>query len=362
MNGEPVMAPLRGVHRIRKALKDGSLAEYWYAWRGGPSILACSAPTSAALRREVARAAPGAAARLEAHLRPKAQDGLLSGLIHAYLHSPEFAAKAPRTQSDRTRHLAVVKDGLGTMPVVGLAATGARNEILKWRAGFSKTPRTADHYIEALAACLSWARKDRGLIAADPLAQWPRLYSVDRADIIWEPAELAALCAAAGPEVSRAIHVAAYSGLRLSDLLRLTWFQVEEASIYTVTAKRRRGALIPLTPALKEALGPRPAASDGWVLLDPRGHAWKASTLAKHFRAARRAAAAQHLQCATKRWHDFRGTFVTHAARTGFSPAEIAMMVGWKMEDVERIILRYVTREAIAQAAISRFTAQPVSS
>lgn len=40
MPGLPAMArvriDLKGIHRVRKRLANGALAEYHYAWRGGP--------------------------------------------------------------------------------------------------------------------------------------------------------------------------------------------------------------------------------------------------------------------------------------------------------------------------------------
>lgn len=350
------MAPLAGVHRVRKTLSNGWRAEYWYAWRGGPSILVAKGANAAALKREIMRLGPQAAAQLSKLKHPKKPEGLLSGLIYAYQASPEFAKKAPRTQSDLKKHLAAIKDHFGDMETKALEAPDVAEDILEWRDTFADRPRTADHYMSAFDGLLAWGRK-RNKTKANPIPEWERLYSVDRSEIVWEPAELVALCAAGSPALSRAVRVAVYSGLRLGDLLALSWFEVQENHIYTVTRKRKRGALIPITPELREVLEEcARAGRSGKVLTDATGQGWHASTLAKHFRIARAKA-----KVSGKRWHDFRGTFITHAAKCGFHPHEIAGFVGWSLANVENIIRRYVTADAVSKAAVARFTAADVS-
>ncbi len=49
-----VAVNLKGVHRVRMKLAGG-FAEYWYAWRGGPRILAEQAATKALLAAQVRR-------------------------------------------------------------------------------------------------------------------------------------------------------------------------------------------------------------------------------------------------------------------------------------------------------------------
>jgi hypothetical protein len=72
--------------------------------------------------------------------------------------------------------------------------------------------------VDALARVLAWA-KARGDIPQNPLEKWPRLYTADRAAIIWTKPLLVKLLKGAEPEFRRAVLLAAFTGLRLGDLV-----------------------------------------------------------------------------------------------------------------------------------------------
>jgi integrase len=97
-----------------------------------------------------------------------------------------------------------------------------------------------------------------------------QLYSSDRSEIIWTDADIAQLKKAGGsrkiegkqtelpclPEVAHAVDLAAHTGLRLSDLLRLSWSHVGEDAITFSTgeSRGRREAIIPLYDDLRALL------------------------------------------------------------------------------------------------------------
>lgn len=58
-----------------------------------------------------------------------------------------------------------------------------------------------------------------------------------------------------------------------------------------------------------------------------------------------------------KSFHDLRGTATTNYSMAGFPNADIAEFLGWKVEDVNHIIKRYVGREALVQSRIIRLKA-----
>jgi integrase len=349
---------LPGVHRVRAKLAKG-VAEYWYAWRGGPRILSETAPTPGALTRKVEKAAAKAAETYQALRSQKpSADGFVAGLIYAFQASPEFANLAARTQADLRKHLSVIRDDLGDMPVKGLEAKDARKVLLRWRADYADKPRTADHYMSALAWLLTWAR-DNGHTNADPLSNWTRLYSVDRSEIVWEPTEIEALCAAAEPELQRLIMGAVWSGLRRGDLLKLTWSDVKADFIIRKTAKRKKTVRIPILPQLRAVIEASPKVAP--VVFTKDGKPWNANTLSKRFALAREQAIKVAPTIEGKRWHDMRGSFATYLVAAGLDTSAIAEIMGWAPEQAEATKRSYIGQGSVALASLGklkRFTGE----
>lgn len=340
---------LPGVHRVRAQLASGA-AEYWYAWRGGPRILSVKARSDAELARLVELAAPAAVVEYQRLVRPAAAENYLSGLVQRYLESAEYERLATRTKRDLRRHLDVVRADLGTMPLKALEAPRARQALIAWRDKFKSTPKTADDRLGALALIIGWAKK-RGELAVHPLEQWPRLYRVDRAEVVWTKPDLIALLKGAEPEFRWAVLLAAFSGLRLGDLVRLTWADVGTDAIMLGTSKSRgrRVAVVPVTPKLRAVLKQIGRKDLGAVLTHSRGKPWTAEGLQTAMHRAKARAGIQGL-----RFHDLRGTAATHFVRAGLSMLDVATIMGWTPNKVEGIARRYVTGEAVAAGMLKR--------
>ena len=75
-----------------------------------------------------------------------------------------------------------------------------------------------------LSRILSFAIDPLGKLASNPCTGIKKLYEgSNRADIIWLDADIAALKAAGSPEIGFAVELAAHTGLRVSDLIRMSW-------------------------------------------------------------------------------------------------------------------------------------------
>lgn len=341
---------LPGVHRLRRELSGGRVAAYWYAWRGGPPILSVIARSDAELARLVEAATPAAMAAYQQAVRPAAAHDLLSGLIERYLDSAEFKRLADRTRRDLRNHLDVARRDHGAMPLKALEARGARQLLIGWRDSFKDTPKTADARLGALAQVISWAKK-RGEIDKHPLEQWPRLYRVDRADRIWTKADLVLLLRGAEPDFRRAVLLAAFTGLRLGDLVRLAWADVGKDAITLSTAKSRgkRVVVVPITPKVRAILRQIGRKDVGAVLTHSRGKPWTAWGLQTAMQRAKTRTGISEL-----RFHDLRGTAATHFVRSGLAMVDVATIMGWTPNKVEGIARRYVTSEAVAAGMLER--------
>ena len=129
-----------------------------------------------------------------------------------------------------------------------------RKIIRRWRNQWADKPRTADYGMQVLSRVLSYAVDPLGKLASNPCEGIKQLYSGDRSEIIWTDSDIAALKKTCSPEIAHAVDLASHTGLRLGDLLRLSWSHVGEDAITLATGKSRgrREAIIPLYDDIAE--------------------------------------------------------------------------------------------------------------
>lgn len=327
---------------VRKQLRDGTTREYHYAWRGGPRL-----PEPDDQRAYLIAYAEAIKARAEPVRRAPRT---VADLITAYRRSDRYAALAPATRQFYERRLDDIEDRFGDLPVDALPAKGMRAEIRAWHAEHPAT-RYADTQLETLRALLGWAL-EHDLVEANPTnAIKDRHKRVDHSDTVWTPDELRALFDAANAPCRRVCVVAAYTGLRLGDVIGLTWVDVDlDAGVIDRPTNKSRGkarAVVPILSPVRAVIeeGDRTAPT---VIVNTWGKPW---TIGGIQTAIHRAKAACGVD---KRFHDLRGTAATMFARAGLAAPEIARIMGWGERRVEEIIRRYVSRRETAAAIVRR--------
>jgi integrase len=329
---------LKGLHIVRMGAKV-----YIYAWRGGPRI-------KAALGTPQFMAAYNAA--IDDHRIP--DDSKFRAVVIAYRASAAFQNLAPTTKRVWGRWLDRVSAHFGDLSTAQFDRTvKIRPLIRKWRSSFAHQPRTADYAIQVLSRVLSFA-VDLGRIASNPCEGFKSLYSGDRSEVIWTEDDIRQLQAVASMEVMLAVELAAATGLRTADLFRLSWSHVRADSICIATSKSRfkREALIPLYDELRALLSRIPRRSPV-ILTNSRGAPWRgfSSSFASALQNAK-------LTDRNLHFHDLRGTAATRFYIAGFSTRVIGEIMGWSEQDVEKIIRRYVGRQAAVQDAIAAMRAK----
>lgn len=208
-------------------------------------------------------------------------------------------------------------------------------------------PRAADMAKQVLSRLMSFAVAE-GLLRSNPCAGMDNLYANDRSEIIWTPDDMAALAKVASPEIMWAARLAGLTGLRQDDCRRLVWSEIGELQIERVATKSRvgRGYLVPMYGELRSLLSeiPRRAVQ---VLTNTRGVPWRSGLSDSFANAAETAGVDKH-------FHDLRGTAATRLYLAGFTLREIAETLAWEEDQVERIINRYVRRDAMMRDRIAR--------
>jgi integrase len=224
--------------------------------------------------------------------------------------------------------------------------------IRRWRHDFADKPRSADYGMQVLSRVLSYAVDPLGKIAGNPCEGIKQIYSGNRSEVIWADADIARIKTTSSKGVAHAIDLASYTGLRLGDLLRLSWSHVGQDAIVITTgkSKHRREAIIPLYDDLKIALTAIPKRSTT-ILTNSKGRLWTKDGFGSSFNKAKIAAG---MSDANLHFHDLRGTAATRFYVAGIPERSIAEIMAWEEEHVARIIRRYVGRTAATRAIIGQ--------
>ncbi len=342
---------------------DGTVAIQWYAWQGAgaPLIAAFTGPTmDAALAAE----RDGAAALFEAYgaarrsYRP-ADD--LKGLLWRFQESADFeAGLAASTQAEWARVLKALRADavIAPLSLKALAARGARALILDWRDTMAATPRKADYYMQVLCRALNWA-VERELLTRNPIEGWTGIYRNDRADVVFDEAELAALLAHLTPDAALAVRFIRLTGFRRGDALRVTWSAVKEEAgmiVWKTSKGRRRGGkpttqVVEITAELAALMAEIPRRGVT-ILTTAAGRPWHKDGLGASFRRARIAAAIAPADDGTnKRLHDLRGATATETVAELFDDPRLQSRLGWSKGE-GKIARAYVSPENVV--ALSR--------
>ena len=346
-------ARLSGIHTAIKRLPGGGVRIYAYAVRGGPLVAKAEGRShdDARARLEALLGSPEALRAIEEARRPVPRiqsRRYVGGLVAAYLASDHYAHLSETTKRDYGRVLAEFKAEFYDFPTDDLCG----DDLVTWRDEKRAHPRAADYRVAVVGALYRWARRER-ITTAEPTKDISSLHRADRSAIIWTPADLAKLYAHCSPEIRRAVELACWTGLRLADLIGLTWDRVSKEAIVLQTAKSRlrRTALIPLFPATKALLKEIGRKDVGAVLLNSRGEPWTVDGFKSSFRKAKADAKITGL-----RFHDLRGTAATRLKLQRVDEDDIALILGWSPESVRSLLIRYVSADEVAVDMLRRIT------
>ena len=328
-----VMVELKGLHTVKAKGKT-----YHYAWRGGPAV----------------KGVPGTpefqAAYNEAVANHIAPDGKkFRSAIVLYKASDAYQSLADSTKRNWSAWLDRISDRFGEYPVSQFNRTEKiRPLIRKWRAKYADKPRTADYGMQVLSRVLAYCVDPLGKISANPCEGIKQIYTGSRSEIIWTDADIEHLKKTCSVEIAHAVDLAAHTGLRLGDLLKLSWSHVGEDAIVVRTGKTKTEAIIPLYDALRAVLARIPRKSPV-ILTNSRKQPWRG------FGASfTKAKATAWPQGENLHFHDLRGTAATKFYIAGLPEREIAEIMGWEEESVSKIIRRYVDRQAAIKDRIRK--------
>jgi integrase len=274
-------------------------------------------------------------------------------LVVLYKGSGDYKKLADSTKRNWSSWLDRISDHFGALRIAQFDRPDKIRPIIRrWRNQWADKPRTADYGLQVLSRVLSFAVDPLGKIAGNPCEGIKQLYSANRSEIIWTGADIAQLKKTCSADVGHAADLAAHTGLRLGDLLRLSWSHVGEDAITISTGKsnHRRTAIIPLYDDLRAVLNRVPKRATT-VLSNVRRRPWTSNGFGTAFNRAKIAAGMTERDL---HFHDLRGTAVTKFYVAGVPERVIAEIMAWEEDHVAKIIRRYVDRAAATKALIQQ--------
>lgn len=353
-----------GLHIVTKKRAKKPVIHYVYAWRGGPVILRKEGGAKPQITAELTDLA--AAKRREA---PMSKSDTIEGLIALYTASTcaEWKGLSASTRSDYgTWHRRIIEE-FGDATLKMFSDRRVRADVLEWRDRWADQPRAADMGITAFSALLSWGF-DRGYLAVNVLLGTNRLYESDRSDVIWEQHHFDAFIPHASVEVQEAVELAAATGLRRGDLVKLPWSAVGDRLIVWKTGKSKGRTMIavPISSqarAVFDRIKARHAAEmaskvpskrkplPDTVLANSYWRPWTPKGFGSRFNDAKQASGID------VNLHDLRGTFATLLMQADVTDDRIAEILGWSTKDVAKIRTKYVSHTRVVVAIADRLDA-----
>ncbi|MCB1349293.1 MAG: tyrosine-type recombinase/integrase [Maritimibacter sp.] len=247
--------------------------------------------------------------------------------------------KAERSRRDLRKWGLRFAEHFKDAPAVIFEERGSRGEVNAWRALWKHSPKQHDAAGTHATRILNWAVEE-GKLAEHHCHKLHRLYEVDRSEIIWAQSDREAFDAIAPEWVRRILAVACETGLRPSDLTKLTAAHIEVTPkgrrLRVRTNKRKRLAHIPITPELAAVIDATPPGRM-LILTNARGKPLTPHRASEGVRQWRdKAKLSKDL-----RLYDARGTAATRLLNAGLSLAEIANHMGWSVRYAANVIEFY---------------------
>ncbi|MGY6705882.1 tyrosine-type recombinase/integrase [Roseinatronobacter sp.] len=331
------MIKIKGVHRVRMKLKDGTRREYHYASRGRGAVAFWNDSMDFAVGSPEYLAALAAARPVAAAAR-----GLFREILIDFTRSQDFLHLAARTQADMKISFYHSTNGIdlkfGAGPRAVFDDARIRGIALKWRDSIGG--KVGDTRIRHLQRVVGWA-VDRGYLQHNHLMKIRSVYKSNRADLFWTDDDIAIFEKGAPAHVARILIAATETGLRPGDLASLGRAHVHPTPkgqrIVIWTAKRKRLASIPVTPRMAELIAATPADQTHFIVN-------KAGQPYQH---------ENYLGDAVSQWrdklnirdglrlYDARGTAATRLLMADASLKEIATAMGWSIKHASEVIERY---------------------
>jgi hypothetical protein len=333
MRGKSKPTTLKGVHRIKKRMADGSIKEYLYHRATGLPLDKDNLAQSYANAEKKKR---------------RGGDKTLTDLIRFFDASSTFDGLSDASRKEYQWKLRRIEVQWGSVPEETFNSADDADafaaDALAWHQDLGKTSRrSADNLMSALCRVLSFAKEKRR-IKHHPIPSFERLYKSDRADKTWSEELQQKFIRQARPAMATAMILVRNTAMRASDVRKFPWTRYNGQQVQIRSSKTGKLVWIPATRELKSHLDGLTRAG-ALVMLTPTGRAYTKRYFNEHWRED-----ADKVGAGDLNFHDNRGTAATLLAEAGATAPEIAEAMTWTVDKAQKVIDTYLARRGVLAA------------
>jgi integrase len=276
--------------------------------------------------------------------------GTLGALIQRYRASPDFTDLAANTRRNRQWVFNYLK------PLDGMRLTDIDSAFLyevRDRAKVKHKRSFANLLIDVLRLLFTWAIK-RDLMEKNPALAVDKIRRPKDAKVVnrpWRAEELEIVLAHASRQIRLAVVIAAYAGLRESNVVRVTWASYDGVAFETRQIKTGDPIWVKAHFRLRAILDQTPRVSPV-ILIGSRGKPFTENGLrTSFFRLIRNLVAEGKVQPGLS-FHGLRHTLGTTLAEAGCDAATIAAVLGQATTKMAEHYSKTANRKHLVEAAI----------
>jgi len=322
-------------------------------WQPGPTVrelgfcnhtldddLAIARRQAIELNRQVAQE------KLRWHTKPVVTPGTLNHLVTVYLASDDYTDLRDTTRKRYRQLCDSLRQDMGKAKL----KTITPKVVTVYKKKLKATPHEANYRLRVLRLLFAFARREGLFDGQNPASDFRQL-KVQPRNVVWSMADETAFLAHASPEITRAYLMAIYTAQRQGDLLRCSWRDLRNGTLYFKQSKTDKELEIPVYERLAVALEHTPRTATT-ILTDSRGIPWKGDWFRHSFiKTVKRAGLTD------RRFMDLRRTAIVRLAEAGSEIAEIASVSGHAVHYCQDILETYLPRtRALAARAVGRMT------
>lgn len=328
-----VKVKIKGVRAVKKRLSDGSVKFYYYHRTTNTRLP--DNPDS-----------PQFAMALAKCRHPnRTVEGTMSFLCEQYITGPYFAKLKANTSREYRRYCDIIRRQCGDNFVDEIEP----HHVYEIRNKFTDTPRKADMVVAVMRILFDYA-KEIGLRRDNPAAgvkSLNRSTSYER----W-PDDVVDLALAKAPaHIRTPIMLALYTGQRMSDVIKMTWGDIDGDGVKVKQDKTEARVRVFLHPDLATYLGTL-KKGPGRIALNSKGKPWTVDGFKSSWATFKGNVPGLEGYV----FHGYRHTAASRLYEAGCSVEQIMAITGHKTERMVRRYIQGAEQAIVARAAILKLT------